>query len=146
MINFADYKTASAYAQHINAGASARLSLRARECIALNPVSQAAWFHGWDTTDAAERLAGRGIPCSPGCSHCGKDHPDAFCPVVQFMGRRPVDEALGEDELLAMAAAAQRRAHGEDSKVAAEIDRMRNDPTLMGVARAHLLVVGEDRA
>lgn len=62
MIDFTDYKTASAYAQHINAGASARLSLRARECIALNPVSQAAWLHGWDTTDAAERLAGRGMP------------------------------------------------------------------------------------
>lgn len=59
MIDFTDYKTASAYAQHINAGASARLSLRARECIALSPVIQAAWFHGWDTTDSAERMAGR---------------------------------------------------------------------------------------
>lgn len=70
----------------------------------------------------------------------------AFC-----HGWRSTDEAenragrfmpLAEDELLAMAAAAQRRAHGQDSKVAEEIERWRRDPLLNPGAAATSMVGG----
>lgn len=56
-LNFSDYKTASRYALHINAGYSDRLNGTPRysfivECPASTP-EEMAWLHGWDMAGAS---------------------------------------------------------------------------------------------
>jgi len=84
MTEFTDLKAVSANAWHINAGASARLNLQPMVS-ELSGEAHAAFCHGWSSTDEAENRAGRTMPV--GCSVCGKDHPEAFCPVTEYVGR-----------------------------------------------------------
>lgn len=63
MTDFRDYKTASQWSTEINRGASDRLSQKwglpyIEEGTPLTDA-QAAYFHGWETTDEAENKAGR---------------------------------------------------------------------------------------
>ena len=52
-LNFSDYKTASRYALHINAGYSARLAGKPRDAGDLPADKGQAWLHGWDVDDAS---------------------------------------------------------------------------------------------
>jgi hypothetical protein len=61
MTQFHDYKTQSRLSPSINAGASARLSLKPM-ISDLSGEAHAAFCHGWRTTDEAENLAGRPMP------------------------------------------------------------------------------------
>ena len=108
MIDLTDYKTASRLSPHINAGASARLSLQPL-VTALTGEAGQAFAHGWRTTDVAENRAGRPMPR----------------PMSEYERQEAIGAMLGEAGISALDLEVARLQHTGHGHVVPRLDGVR---------------------